>query len=103
VPFWILAVGLLTQAILGRFRDPVDLIIVLLVFFLIGAYLGLLLTAGWRAGLRAAVAWAHQYRRKRLAMEQQLMSPEGFSGWRSIQKPDGSWMLIRLDSDESAA
>jgi hypothetical protein len=101
--FWPLAVGVLLQAITGRFSDPVDLFLVLLVLALVSTFLGLLFTAGWRARLRWELAWAEAYRHNRLEIERQLFSPEGYRGWRAIRKPDGSHTLIPPEDDAGAA
>ena len=101
--FWPLAVVVLVQAITGRFRDPVDLLLVLLVLALLSVSLGLMFTAGWKAGLRWELAWAEDYRRNRLEIERQMFSPEGYGGWRAVVKPDGSHTLVALEDESGAA
>ena len=59
--FWPLAIGLLLQAIAGHFRDPVDLLLVLLAMALGSIFLGLLFTAGWRTSLRWDLGRAEAY------------------------------------------
>jgi hypothetical protein len=101
--FWPLAIGLLLQTIAGRFRDPVDLLLVLLAMALGSIFLGLVFTAGWRASLRWDLARAEAYRRHRLDIEAQLFSPEGYAGWRGVTRPDGSRLLVALEDDDIAA
>jgi hypothetical protein len=101
--FWPLAVGVLLRAITGRFSDPVDLLLVLLVLALVSIFFGLLFTAGWRARLRWELAWAEAYRQNRLEIERQLFSPAGYRGWRAMRKPDGSYTLVPPDDDAGAA
>jgi hypothetical protein len=42
---------------------------------------------------RADLAWAERYRLKRQQREQQLLSPEGWKGWRLHRDTDGQWLL----------
>jgi hypothetical protein len=103
VLFWPLAVVVLVQAIGGRFNDPVDLLLVLLVLMLLSVFFGLLFTAGWRARLQGELAWAEAYRRNRLQIEHQLFSPQGYGGWKGVRKPDGSYTLIAVEDPAGAA
>jgi hypothetical protein len=101
--FWPLAVVVLLRAIAGRLRDPGDLLLILVVVALLSLYLSLLFTAGWRARLRWELDWAEAYRRNRLEIERQLMSPQGYAGYRAVANSDGSQTLIPTEPGAGAA
>lgn len=45
---------------------------------------------------RRDLAYASQYRASRVERERQLLSPDGWNGWRAERRPDGSYVMVQL-------
>jgi hypothetical protein len=50
----------------------------------------------WPKPLRDLV-FAAQYRKARLDRERQLLSPEGWNGWRAERRGDGSYVMVPVE------
>jgi hypothetical protein len=50
----------------------------------------------WWPQPRQDVVFAESYRRGRMERQRQLLSPEGWEGWRLEQQHDGRYLWVRV-------
>jgi hypothetical protein len=89
-----LAAGLLTVYLLempDRSGPQVSVIAQLLLLAVAAASVWALLH--WPRPQRD-LAFAAQYRASRVERERQLLSPDGWNGWRAERRPDGSYVMV---------